>query len=86
MAMELNIQGIPHFHLLMGNLGQVRRLTWMDEWEYGYARIYPYNPKLGAAHYLTKYTVKDVYQKGYYDMQYLHLLKKVDLVALDKKK
>lgn len=76
-AMEKSLRGTPHFHALMGNLSEVRRLTWMDRWKYGYARIYKYDSKLGAAHYLTKYTLKD--QTGWYDIQGLEYLNQLTL-------
>lgn len=51
-----------HIHALMGNTLGIRRLTQMDEWykRYGIARIMPYNAKLGAKHYITKYIVKEL--------------------------
>ncbi len=63
MAMELTRLGVPHFHLLMGNLDGVRRDKYWKIWfrENGRARILPYNSKLGAGYYLTKYVVKDEY-------------------------
>jgi hypothetical protein len=33
-----------------------------------------YDPKKGAAHYLTKYVVKDNYQSGWYDIKGLEYL------------
>jgi len=52
-----------HFHALLGGLGDVsRRDLWAGWFErgYGVARILPYDPRLGAAHYLTKYVVKEL--------------------------
>jgi len=63
----------------MGNLARVRRLTWMDEWKYGYARIYPYDPKLGAQHYITKYCLKEKYQTGWSDIKGLEYLNQLPL-------
>lgn len=62
-AMEFTKVGVPHFHLLMGNLDGVRRDKYWESWfrENGRARILPYNSKLGAGYYLTKYVVKDEY-------------------------
>jgi len=62
-AMELTKAGVPHFHLLMGNLDGVRRDKYWNIWfrENGRARILPYNSKLGAGYYLTKYVIKDEY-------------------------
>jgi len=63
MAMEFTRLGVPHFHLLMGNLDGVRRDKYWNIWfrENGRARVLPYNSKLGAGYYLTKYVVKDEY-------------------------
>ncbi len=62
-GMEFTRLGVPHFHLLMGNLDGVRRDKYWELWftQNGRARILPYNPQLGAGHYLTKYVVKDEY-------------------------
>ena len=62
-GMEFTKLGVPHFHLLMGNLEGVRRDKYWEMWfdENGRARILPYDPKLGAGYYLTKYVVKDEY-------------------------
>jgi len=59
--LEWQKRGVPHFHLLMGNMGEVKRLKWMDRWYdlAGIARIYPYNRNLGAGYYLGKYLFKD---------------------------
>jgi len=62
-GMEFTRLGVPHFHLLMGNLDGVRREKYWEVWfrENGRARILPYDSKLGAGYYLTKYVVKDEY-------------------------
>ena len=62
-AMEFTRLGVPHFHLLMGNLDGVRRDKYWDLWftQNGRARILPYDSRLGAGYYLTKYIVKDEY-------------------------
>jgi len=62
-GMEFTKQGVPHFHLLMGNLEGVRRDKYWGLWftQNGRARILPYEPNLGAGYYLTKYIVKDEY-------------------------
>lgn len=51
----------PHFHLLMGNLEDVRRDKWWQVWFtwYGRNRILPYDKEKGAGYYLTKYIVKE---------------------------
>lgn len=62
-GMEFTRSGVPHFHLLMGNLDGVRRDKYWEVWfrQNGRARVLPYNSKLGAGYYLTKYVVKDEY-------------------------
>ena len=62
-GMELTRLGVPHFHLLMGNLDGVRRDKYWKLWfdTNGRARILPYNSELGAGYYLTKYVLKDEY-------------------------
>lgn len=84
LCMELNRLGAAHFHALMGDLTGVCRQKWWFWWftQYGAARILPYDPKLGAAHYLTKYVTKGNYQKGWYDIQGLEYL---DQLTFDKK-
>jgi len=77
--MEYTLAGTPHFHALVGNVQGVRRLTWMDRWKYGYARIFGYDVNRGADYYLTKYTVKDEYQNGWYDIQGLQYCKQLTL-------
>jgi len=64
-GMEFTRSGVPHFHLLMGNLDGVRRDKYWEVWfrENGRARILPYDSKLGAGYYLTKYVVKDEYSQ-----------------------
>ena len=64
------LQNRPHIHLLMANLEGIRRDKWWSTWytQYGAARILPYNKKLGAAYYLTKYVVKDIYQSGMFEI------------------
>jgi len=49
-----------HIHLLIGNVGHLRRLNWMDEWNRraGYARILPFEKTKGAAFYCAKYVTK----------------------------
>jgi len=64
------LQNRPHMHLLMGNLEGVRRDKWWSTWytRYGAARILPYRAELGCAHYLTKYVLKDIYQRGSFEL------------------
>lgn len=60
--MELQKRGVPHWHILVGNTGNERRMDWVDWWfdRYGIARILEYNPRLGARYYLGKYLTKEV--------------------------
>jgi len=55
-------RNVLHFHALMLGVEHLRRLTFMDRWFEiaGYARIYPYDSKRGANHYLTKYISKEL--------------------------
>ena len=55
-------RGVPHWHLLVANTANERRMDWVDWWyaHYGIARILPYQEKLGARYYLGKYLVKEL--------------------------
>jgi len=61
-CMELQQRGVPHWHMLAGNVGEERRMTWVDWWyeHYGIARILPYDRQLGARYYLGKYLTKQL--------------------------
>jgi len=61
-VMELQDRGVPHWHLLVSNTGDQRRMSWVDWWfeNYGIARILPYDQELGARYYLGKYLTKKV--------------------------
>jgi hypothetical protein len=64
--------GLLHLHALLGNLGHLkpycgkrlapgewgRSCCMVHAWPCGYARVLPYDPKLGAAHYVSKYVTK----------------------------
>jgi hypothetical protein len=56
-----------HMHALMGNVGNLRRMTWVDRWNdlAGYARILPFRADRGAAFYCAKYIAK---QSGDWEM------------------
>lgn len=56
-----------HIHALIGNVGNLRRMTWVDRWDRlaGYARILPFSSKRGAAYYCAKYVAK---QSGDWEM------------------
>ena len=60
-VMELQERGVPHWHMLVANVGSQRRMTWVD-WlyeHYGIGRILPYQAELGARYYLGKYLSKE---------------------------
>lgn len=51
---------VIHFHSLIGQVGDIRRLTFKDYWElHGFARVEKYDPGLGANFYVGKYITKD---------------------------
>jgi hypothetical protein len=56
-----------HMHLLIGNVAHLHRFTWMKRWELrnGWARIFEFNPALGASYYVAKYVTK---QFGEWDL------------------
>ncbi len=56
-----------HIHALIGNVEQLRRMSWMDRWNglAGYARILPFEARRGAAYYCAKYVTK---QSGDWDL------------------
>jgi hypothetical protein len=58
---------VPHFHAIMGNVSDLRRLTFMDKWYSmaGIARIKPYQHNKGVHYYLSKYITKE--NSGYAD-------------------
>ena len=66
-------RGVPHWHLLMGGLGDERRMAWVDWWyeKYGIARIMKHDSKLGARYHMGKYLTKEVA-----DIQYSPQLQK----------
>jgi hypothetical protein len=55
-------RGVPHWHLLIGGVGDVRRDESWSWWfqRYGFARILPYDSSQGARFYLCKYVTKDL--------------------------
>ena len=59
-ADEIGLRGRFHLHALVTGTAQLRRLSWMDEWNRrnGYARILAFDPKKGAAYYCAKYVTK----------------------------
>jgi hypothetical protein len=55
-------RGVPHIHALLSSPELPRRdEAWAWWWgRYGFARILPYDHKLGARYYLCKYISKDI--------------------------
>lgn len=55
-------RGVPHWHMLVSNTGDQRRMDWVDWWwqEYGIGRVLPYDRQLGAGYYLSKYVTKEL--------------------------
>jgi len=51
-----------HLHALIGNVGHLRRMYWVDHWDKlaGFARILPFSSKRGAAYYVAKYVAKQL--------------------------
>ena len=57
---EYQDRGTLHFHALIGNCGDIRRLSFKDFWElHGYARVEAYEPGKGANFYVGKYLTKE---------------------------
>lgn len=55
-------RGVPHFHLLVGGVKDLRRDEAWEWWfkRYGFARILPYEAEKGARFYLCKYVTKEL--------------------------
>ena len=55
-------RGVPHFHVLIGGVQDLRRDEAWSWWfqHYGFARILPYDRRLGAKFYLCKYVTKEL--------------------------
>ena len=68
---EYQDRGTLHFHALIGNCGDIRRLLFKDFWELnGFARVEAYDPARGAAGYVAKYL-----NKADGDVRFSHNLK-----------
>lgn len=66
--------GLLHIHALVGNVGHLkaacpdrlkpgewaRGCCMLHSWPCGYARVFPYDPDLGARFYVSKYVVKSL--------------------------
>ena len=62
-AMEMQRdRSVPHWHMLIGGCGDVRRTDLWRYWfeRHGFARILPYDRHLGVRFYLCKYVVKEL--------------------------
>ena len=56
---EYQDRGTLHYHSLIGNVGDIRRLLFKDLWElHGYARVEKYEVGKGANYYVGKYLTK----------------------------
>lgn len=56
---ELQKRGTVHYHVLLGGVGEIRRLLFKDLWElHGFARVLKYEPGKGANYYVGKYLSK----------------------------
>jgi len=56
---EYQDRGTLHYHSLIGQVGDLRRLLFKDMWELnGFARVEAYDPVRGAASYVAKYLNK----------------------------
>lgn len=55
-------RGVPHWHLLIGGVAEVRRDEMWQWWfnKYGINRILPYEREKGARFYLCKYVTKEL--------------------------
>jgi hypothetical protein len=51
-----------HMHLLIANVAHIHRFTFMELWNQrnGFARIYPFDPRKGAAFYVSEYVSKQL--------------------------
>lgn len=66
--------GLIHLHALLGNVKHMQfycgqkvilpdfkqKCCLVHAWPCGYARVFPYDPALGATHYVAKYIAKDL--------------------------
>jgi len=59
-ASERQRRGVLHYHALFGNVGGMRRLTWMDHWNRlaGFAKITTVESKPSVNTYCAKYVIK----------------------------
>ena len=59
-ASERQRRGVLHYHALFGQVGEMRRLTWMDLWDRlaGYAKITKVESQPSVNTYCAKYVTK----------------------------
>lgn len=59
-GLEFQRRGTAHYHALLSNVGELRRLTYMDLWSdlAGYARIERPRERHDVVRYISKYVVK----------------------------
>jgi len=59
-ASERQRRGVLHYHALFGNVGGMRRLTWMDHWNRlaGFAKITTIASQPSVNTYCAKYVIK----------------------------
>lgn len=57
---ETHRSGAIHFHALLGRCSGLRRLSALDYWRhrYGFGQVLPYDSRLGAPYYISKYVCK----------------------------
>ncbi|MBA7701318.1 hypothetical protein ES703_110053 [subsurface metagenome] len=81
---EFQKRGTVHYHVLIGGLGEIRRLLFKDLWEpFGFARILKYEPGKGANYYCGKYLSKtDCEMRFSHNLKH-HLTKRRELVILE---
>ena len=59
-AMEWQRRGVIHYHALLGGVGNLRRLSYMDRWKElaGFAKIQPPHGDEAVRRYVAKYVTK----------------------------
>ncbi|MBA7591847.1 hypothetical protein ES708_34015 [subsurface metagenome] len=71
-VLEFQDRGTPHYHALVGGVGDIRRLLFKDIWElHGFARVEAYDKNKGANFYVGKYLTKNTGE-----IRFSHNLKK----------
>ncbi len=72
---ERQERGTLHFHSLVANVGDIRRLLFKDLWEIeGFARVEKYDAARGANYYVGKYLTKG---EDFAEITFSHTLDKV---------